>query len=548
MQNLIIWEPFDYIELFILWALPLFYKLSFWLYTIQLKEYRWDRFKEYITTKQWRDALFSIFSVVELMLFIISILIWIPYFIKTPYLVTFWWTFYWIFIWFLVIENIFVLWKIFRKKIIKPIITWRLVILLLLFIIWASIDLYYFYSWNLWSFSYLYILGVYLGLPLIIFFYNIISLPLVNYKKNKQIKKAIEKSKKINTSIKIWITWSYGKSSVKEFLSSILEQDWSILKTPENQNTEMSVSALILNKLSNKYKYFVAEMWAYRIWEISLLWKIVNHKYWFLTAIWNQHIWLFWNQENIIKAKFEILEKVKENNWFLYVNNDNKFIEKYLENINTTNIIRYWVKSEKACAKSKIIEINDLKTKFEFSYNWLRETFETNLIWEHNILNITWILAFCYDIWLETKDLKKYLLNIKKPKNTQEIIKIWKNILIDDTYNLSEAWLKSGLDLLKYFKNKNKILVLDDILELWKESEKIHYNIAKQISKNKLIDKILFIWVNYKDSFKKGLIDGWLKKENILINLENIDNNTVILFEWRKSKKFFNRTKKNYGT
>jgi UDP-N-acetylmuramyl pentapeptide synthase len=51
-------------------------------------------------------------------------------------------------------------------------------------------------------------------------------------------------------------------------LSSILEQDTpfspplegGVLKTPENQNTEMSVSALVLNKLNNSYKYFVAEM------------------------------------------------------------------------------------------------------------------------------------------------------------------------------------------------------------------------------------------------------------------------------------------------
>jgi len=59
-------------------------------------------------------------------------------------------------------------------------------------------------------------------------------------------------------------------------LSSILEQDKYpspptgthslvkgqeiLLKTPENQNTEMSVSALVLNKLNNKFKYFIAEM------------------------------------------------------------------------------------------------------------------------------------------------------------------------------------------------------------------------------------------------------------------------------------------------
>jgi len=558
IHNLIMWNIQDYVILFILGLLPLIYKLFFWLYTIQLKEYRLDRFKEYLKTKQWKNALINIFSVTEFFLFLLAIFIWFPYLHNNPYYVLAWWLFYNVFLIYLILLNIFVLGKIFRKKILKPKFTFRAIILTFLFTLWWTINLYFFVKYNLWNFTYLYILGVYLFLPIILFFYNFISLPIVNYKKNKIIKSAIKKSSEINNPpIKIAVTWSYWKSSVKEFLASILEQDWPTLKTPENINTELWVSALILNKLNDKFKYFVAEIWAYRRWEIKTLWKIVNHKYGFLTAIWNQHIWLFGSQENIIKWKFEILEKVQENDGFLYVNVDNKYIEDYLEKINTTNIIRYWINSNKACAKSKILEIKNLNTKFEFTYNWIKEIFETNLIWEHNILNLTWILAFCYDIWLKTEDLKKYLLNIKKPKNTQEIIPLSKSlpqgekdlkvesIAIDDTYNLSEAGLKSGINLLKYFKNKQKILILDDILELGDQAGEIHYNIAKEIAENNFVDKVLFAWVNYKESFEKGLIDGWFKKENILNNLEKILENSVILFEGKKAKNYLNKIMHN---
>jgi hypothetical protein len=51
-----------------------------------------------------------------------------------------------------------------------------------------------------------YILAVFIFMPIILFFYNFISLPLVNYKKNKIIKSAILKSQKINKPIKIAIT------------------------------------------------------------------------------------------------------------------------------------------------------------------------------------------------------------------------------------------------------------------------------------------------------------------------------------------------------
>jgi hypothetical protein len=194
IEKLIIWTPFDYIELLILAFLPLLYKLFFWLYTIQLKEYRLDRFNEYLRTKQWKSALFNIFFIIEIILLVYYIFTWWIYLYWNPYHIAFWGIWYNIMFYYLAILNIFVLWKIFRKRLLKPKFTSRLTILLFLFILWGAVDLYLSYKFNLWDFTYLYILSVFLLMPLIIFFYNMLSLPLVNYKKNKQINSAIKKS------------------------------------------------------------------------------------------------------------------------------------------------------------------------------------------------------------------------------------------------------------------------------------------------------------------------------------------------------------------
>ena len=541
ISELIIWEALDYIELFVLAFLPLAYKLFFWLYTIQLKEYRWDRFNEYLSTKQWKSALFNVFFVIEFILVICAGFIWGIYLSGNPYYIVFWGVFYHIFFCYLVILNIFVIWKILRKRILRPKMTWRLAILWLLFIIWWSIDLYCFYKFNLFDYTYLYILLVFTLMPLLIFFYNLISLPLVNYKKNKLIKKAIFKSGKINNPIKIWITWSYWKSSVKEFLASILEQDWETLKTPENINTELWVSAIVLNNLTNKLKYFIAEMWAYKIWEIELLGKIVNHKYWFLTAIWNQHIGLFGNQENIKKGKSEIEKSILENNWILYINWDNENIRNTKFD-NKLNTIKYW-KSKDSDAKYNLILVSNWEIEFNFEYKKNKTKFKLNIIWEHNVLNLTWIIAFLYDIWLKTIEIKKYLKNIKTPKNTLEIIKIDNLTLINDTYNLSENGLFAWLDVLSSF-DWEKILVMDDILELWKGAENIHFKIWRKIGKEKLSDKILFCGINYKESFELGLIEWWFKRKNILSNLDELKKDNIILFEWKKAKGYLEKINK----
>jgi len=518
----------NYILLILVITLPITYKYLFWLYTIQLKEYRWDRFKEYILTPQGKSAIFNFWFFIELPLLLITITI---FFDKNFEIII-----YPIIFYFFLIQNIFVIWKIFRKKIIKPKLTGRLILTIFIILFLISLDVYHIFSYNFYQIIYAYIILMWILAPIVIFISIIISSPLVKYLKNKRIKKAVNISQNIKKVTKIWITWSYWKSSIKEFLSSILEKEWNTLKTPKNQNTELSVSSLVINKLTNKYKYFIAEMWAYKIWEIKTLWEIVNHKYWFLTSVWSQHLWLFWNIQNTKTAKLEITQKVLENKWKLYINWENQNIRE-INFSKKLNIIKYW--NEKwSDVTYKINSNSDSNTKFTLKYKNKSYNFDTNIIWEHSILNITWVIAFCLDIWIVEKNIKKYLSNLKQPENTLEITKTKKYTLINDSQNLSENWLLAWLNVLKIFK-WNKVLVLDDILELWKKSKEIHINLWEKIAKEKYVNEILFTWANFWSFFKKWLLKGWFDEENFIKNIENIKKWSTILFEWKRSRKYF---------
>jgi UDP-N-acetylmuramoyl-tripeptide--D-alanyl-D-alanine ligase len=356
------------------------------------------------------------------------------------------------------------------------------------------------------------------------------------------MRKASKKSKNILWLTTIWITWSYGKSSVKEYLSSILEHEWNTLKTPENQNTEMWVSNLILNKLNKSYKYFVAEMWAYKRGEIETLWKIVNHKHGILTAVGTQHIWLFWGIENTKIGKAELAKKVEENNWTLYINWENENIRtiKFSKNL---NLIKYW--NEKwSDVQYKIKSSSDAETSFVLEYKKQNYNFIANLIWEHNILNLSWVLALCIDIWISEKKLAKYLKNLSKPKNTLEIIKTPNYTLINDSYNLPENWAIAAIEVLKNYK-WNRVLIMDDIFELWNKSEEIHINLWKKIAEEWKVDKVLFIWSNFEKYFINWLLKWWFQKENIIKWLNEIEKWSTILFEWRTSKKYLDKIQQN---
>lgn len=507
----------------ILFTIPFIYRFFFWSYVFQLKEYRFDRLKEYLQTPQWKNALFSKFLLPLEILLLVS---WISlFFFENENLK------YFIF-WILSIFNLIYIFKFLKNNIFLPKFTFRYLLIYLI-----SISFIWLYSY--FFFHYFFYILILVFPYLLIFLSNFLILPYVKFSKWLVIKRASKKSKKFPNLITIWITWSYWKSSVKEYLAFLLSNSWKTLSTPENINTEIWVSRVILNKLDETYKYFVCEMWAYKIWEIKLLWEIVNHKYWFLTAIWTQHIAIFWNQENIKIWKSEISKSVLKNNWTLYINWDNEnirnnnFLEKWI------NIVKYW-NFEWSDASFSVNNFENSFLNFDFIYKWVTHKLKTNLLWDHNILNLTWVLAFLVDIWIDIKSLKESLTTIPKPKHTLDVINHGDFTLIDDTYNLSVDGLYAWIDILKYF-NWNKILVLDDILELWKNSDAIHFWVWEYVWKSKVFDKVLYVWTNYKKSFYNWLKYAFFNENNIIKSLDEIYGQSVILFEWRKARNYLEK-------
>jgi len=519
--------------------IPTIQKVFFWIYLIQLKEYRFDRLREFFGTTQWKKSIINKLFFIEVFFIFFTFIVFL---FKLNYI------FFYLFIFFLFIQNIFIFWKIYKKQILIPKFTFRVKLSIITTIVIFFSILFWIYSLDIGLFVFL--ISIFFS-----FFYifvlisNAIISPIANIKKNKKIQTAITKTKNIQKPIKIWITGSFGKSSVKEYLSYILSKEWKLLKTPKNTNTEMWISDIVITKLDDSYDYFVAEMWAYRIWEIMLLWKIVNHKYWFLTWIWNQHIWLFGWIENTKIAKFEISQKVLKNDWVLYLNYDNE----HIRSINIPeklNIVRYGLENKSCDIVSDILIQDQNWSIFETDYKWKKIKFQTKLLWNHNILNLVWVIAFCIDIWIDIKKIQNHISKINPPSKTLEIAKksifIWNKKInlttIDDTYNLSENGLFAWIQVLENFKNCQKVLILDDILELWKQAKKIHFDIGLKIAKSN-IDKILFVWINYKDEFIKWLLSWWFLQQNILNDIL-ICEDSVILFEWRRSAKFLENINK----
>ncbi|MFS8563802.1 MAG: UDP-N-acetylmuramoyl-tripeptide--D-alanyl-D-alanine ligase [Rhabdochlamydiaceae bacterium] len=109
----------------------------------------------------------------------------------------------------------------------------------------------------------------------------------------------------------IAITGSVGKTTTKEFLSSLLEIRFKVAKTPGNANSQVGLPLFILNN-KEEYDVLVIEMGMSEVGEMEKLVQIVPPDLALLTKIGQAHIGYFSDgQEGIVREKSMIFSHPK---------------------------------------------------------------------------------------------------------------------------------------------------------------------------------------------------------------------------------------------
>src|SRR3989344_7636431 len=176
-------------------------------------------------------------------------------------------------------------------------------IIFLLIILWILI--FYFVT----GFWITFLIFIFLS-PVFIFLSHISIFPLEIYYKNKIMDKARQKLAGLPNLKIIAITGSYGKTSTKDILYTLLWKKFRVVKTPKSFNTPMGLAQTILDYLKPNTQIFIAELGAYKIGDIKKLTKFLNPTIGVITAIGPQHLERFGSLENIAKAKMELFENL----------------------------------------------------------------------------------------------------------------------------------------------------------------------------------------------------------------------------------------------
>ena len=334
----------------------------------------------------------------------------------------------------------------------------------------------------------------------------------VNNTKNFLYNFAKVKRAKSNAKI-LAITGSAGKTSLKNMLFNLVKNFKKTYASPKSFNNHYGVPLSISN-LNSEHELGIFEVGMSKSGEIYNLSKMIRPNIGIITNIAEAHIENFKDIKGIAKAKSELIDNIqskgtiilnRDDSFFNYLSNKAK--QKNLKVVSFGKSIKSNIRlvSVRKENNFNLISINVEGVKFKFKIKNI------------NIKNILASFAVLLNLNIDFKNRLSIFQKLQPSEGRGLIHKIKrykkKFNLIDESYNSNPLSAKNAIKNFTEIKKikAKKYLLLGDMLELGKKSEKYHSDLSRLINRSD-IDKVfikgeksLFTYKNLKKS-KRGNI------------------------------------------
>ncbi len=345
--------------------------------------------------------------------------------------------------------------------------------------------------------------------PFIILLCNTINKPLelgINHYYINDAKNIIKSHKTLTT---IGVTGSYGKTSVKFMLGTLLEAKYNVLITPESYNTPLGVTKVIRNSLRGTHDIFVCEMGAKKLGEIKEVCDIANPDHGIITSIGPQHLETFKTLDNVKATKFELADALPKTG-MLFLNGEDSNIQSFPHNY---PFVSYGLSSNCDYFADRIT-VSSEGTTFYVNHNDESVKFTVSLIGIHNVLNLVGAISICCELGIEMKKLPSYAKKLQPVSHRLQLSKRGNVTIIDDAYNSNPAGAKAAIDVLSLFDGY-KTVVTPGMVELGTVQYEENYKFGAYMAKT--CDFVALVGPKQTEPIFNGLIENGFDKNKIFV-------------------------------
>lgn len=323
-----------------------------------------------------------------------------------------------------------------------------------------------------------YAAAIFLAYPLV--WAHTIVLPLLAGKfliSRPAERKLVAASKTIfanHLGIKIAVAGSYGKTTMKDLLVTVLAQGLDVAATPANKNVAIS-HAYFARKLTGKEDVVILEYGEGAPGDVFAFAKTTSPTHAIVTGLAPAHLDSYGSMIAAAKDIMSVANFVPHSQ--LFMNTESPYIKNYL-------IPDAQAFDHKGALGFKVenVETSLRGTTFTITKGKQKLALRSDLVGKHQVSFLAFVAAFGLKLGLTTDQVKAGIAATKPYEHRMQPYQLGGAWVIDDTYNGNIEGIRAGTQLLADLDAKRKIYVTPGLVDQGNESYAVHNEMGKLIA------------------------------------------------------------------
>ena len=339
----------------------------------------------------------------------------------------------------------------------------------------------------------------------------------------------------------IGITGSQGKTTTKEFLYSVLQNEGTTVATAGNFNTDIGVPLTLLRS-TEATKFCILEMGARHVGDIAKLTELANPNVGVVLVVGTAHLGEFGSVEAIAKTKSELIKALSPKMTAVLGTYD-EFTPKMADSLDLNTVLF----GDGQMVRAADVELHGGFAHFDLVTPAGRNSVALQVIGEHQIPNALAAAAAAFSLGVKNESiaigLTTALLSSKWRMQIETINGIQ---IIHDYYNANPESMKAALKTLVMLSQESggaSWAILGKMHELGSKESSGHLEVAEfasQLGVDHLVSVAPAVYQesNNQSSDENMLIHNCSSAAAVLELVNNISTGDVILLKASRSEKF----------
>lgn len=296
-------------------------------------------------------------------------------------------------------------------------------------------------------------------------------------------------------ALKIAIAGSYGKTSMREILKTILSGSKKVAAPPDSYNTPLGIAQFV-KSLKGDEDVLVFEFGEYYPGDIQKLCEFVQPSLGIITGVNEAHLEKFGSLEKTAGTIFELADFLKEKP--VYVNGENDAARGKAQKhhtLYTREGVGNWRVSD---AKTSLEG-----TSFALRNGTVRISAHSRLLGLHQIGPLAMAAEIASNLGLAVSNIEAGIAKTHAFAHRLKARVDGDVVTLDDSYNGSPDGVKAVIEFLSGLKGR-RIYVTPGLVEMGVRKEEVHKEIGRQLTTAR-IEKVILIRNSVTPFIEKGL-------------------------------------------